>query len=153
MKGNISPKRAQKISCLALILSGFLGSAYVAAEQAMIGAEEYRTSCASCHGIDGKGHGFLADILMTMPADLTVIAKNSVAQYPNLKAGEYPFYRVFQIIDGRTLIKGHGERTMPVWGNRYAIEEDSHYGPMNTEKAVRGRILELVYYIQSIQER
>lgn len=119
---------------------------------AKIGADEYQTSCASCHGLDGKGHGPIASILMTKPADLTVIAKNSVAQYPNLKPGEYPFYRVFQIIDGRTQVKGHGDRTMPIWGSRYSMEAGMDYGPMTTEKAVRGRILELVYYIQSIQE-
>lgn len=148
MNGKTPPLK----SCaLALILCSPITLA--ATQEPPIGADEYRTSCAACHGLDGKGQGPIASILLKKPADLTQIAKNSVAQYPNLKGGEYPFYRVFQIIDGRTQVSGHGERTMPVWGSRYAMEIGFDYGPMATEKAIRGRILELVYYIQSIQER
>lgn len=138
---------------IVVVATLFLASKYVVADEQMIGAEEFRTSCASCHGTDGKGHGPLASILMTKPADLTVIAKNNAGHYPNTKAGEYPFYKVFQIIDGRTQVSGHGDRTMPVWGSRYSMEEGLKYGPMGGEQVIRGRILELVYYIQSIQER
>lgn len=136
----------------ALAATILLGSQAVVAEDHMIGAKEFRTSCASCHGVDGKGHGPMASILMTKPADLTVIAKNNAGQYPNTKAGEYPFYKVFQIIDGRTQVSGHGDRTMPVWGSRYSVEEGLKHGPMGGEQYIRARILELVYYIQSIQE-
>lgn len=153
MNGNQPPTPRLTLCSLTLLLCAAAGSGYAAEAEPQIGADEYRASCASCHGLDGKGDGPIASILMTKPADLTVIAKNSVAQYPYLKAGEYPFYRVFQIIDGRTLVSGHGERTMPVWGNRYALEIGLDYGPQGAEKAIRGRILELVYYIQSIQER
>ena len=122
------------------------------AEEELIGSDEFRISCTSCHGIGGKGNGPLANYLTVKPTDLTMLAKNNGGQYPNLKAGHYPFYRVFQIIDGRTLVSGHGDRAMPVWGNRYTIDEGIKSGPMGVEKAVRGRILELVYYIQMIQQ-
>jgi hypothetical protein len=43
---------------------------------------------------------------------------------------------------------------MPVWGDRYMAEAMTRLGPgpMN-EFIVRKRVLELVYYLQSIQER
>lgn len=152
MNVNLSLRQATKLCSLFFVLVTPLGSSNVAADEPKIGADEFRTSCASCHGTDGKGHGPLASILMTKPADLTVIAKNNAGQYPNIRIGEYPFFRVFQVIDGRTLVSGHGERAMPVWGSRYSIEEGLKHGPMGGEKMIRGRILELVYYIQSIQE-
>jgi len=60
--------------------------------------------------------------------------------------------RIFQTIDGRAVIAGHGERAMPVWGDRYKMENIKGYGSFGDEAAVRARILELVYYIQLIQQ-
>ena len=124
------------------------------AEEDTIGSDEYRISCMSCHGVGGKGDGTIAKFLTVQPSDLTQLAKNNGGQYPNLKAGAYPFLSVYQIIDGRTEIGVHGERAMPVWGNRYLADQPSGYSSFGGEyeKIVRGRILELVYYIQSIQQ-
>ena len=57
------------------------------------------------------------------------------------------------MIDGRTLVSGHGDRVMLVSGSCYKREEGDKYGPMGAEKVIRGRVLELVYYIQTIQEK
>ncbi len=128
----------------------------VAAEEETIGSDEYRVSCLSCHGVGGRGDGPLAQYLTVEPTDLTTLARNNGGQYPNLKAGAYPFLRVYQVIDGRADVALHGDRAMPVWGSRYlteqpiAVQEGSYAGAY--EKVVRGRILELVYYIQSIQQ-
>ena len=108
----------------------------VTAEEDLIGSDEFRNSCASCHGVGGRGDGDLAQFLTVKPTDLTTLAKNN--------DGVYPFLRVFQIIDGRTQVAGHGERAMPVWGDRYKLE--------NAEAYTRARILELVYYVQNIQQ-
>jgi len=116
----------------------------VVAEEELIGSDEFQISCAVCHGVDGRGNGNMAQFLNVKPADLTVLKKNS--------GGEYPFMRIFHTIDGRAVIAGHGERAMPVWGDRYKRETISGYGSFGDEGAVRGRILELVYYIQSIQQ-
>lgn len=136
-----------------LFISASLIISHAFAEDSPIGSDEYRASCASCHGVNGKGDGPVAEFLMPKPADLTVLAKNNHGLYPSLNTGSYPFQRVFQVIDGRTLVSGHGDRAMPVWGIRYKMEIDDKYGPMGAEKFIRGRILELVYYIQSIQEK
>ena len=100
------------------------------------------------------GDGPLAKFLTPKPTDLTAISRNSTALYPSRKAGEFPFLRVFQVIDGRAAIEVNGDRAMPVWGNRYLMDQPGtprgYAGEY--EKVVRGRILELVYYIQSIQQ-
>jgi mono/diheme cytochrome c family protein len=110
-------------------------------------ADEFRNSCASCHGVDGKGSGFLTTLFKGIdPGDLTQLAKNN--------GGIFPFNRVLAVIDGRVDVAAHGHRDMPVWGDRYMREYVSEYGPdRGGERWVRARVLELVYYIQSIQER
>ncbi len=129
-----------------------LASTQTTANEYQVGEEEFRISCVSCHGLDGKGHGPMTEFLKLQPSNLTLLAKNNGGQYPALKPGQFPFYQVFQMIDGRTLVSGHGDRDMPIWGNRYLIQEGEKYGPMGAEKVIRERILELVRYVQSLQE-
>jgi mono/diheme cytochrome c family protein len=106
------------------------------------GKQEYLTHCASCHGLQGKGNGPISMILTAAPADLTQLRKKN--------KGEFPFWRVYKIIDGRDIVRGHGARNMPVWGARFLTEEGGGY---LDEDRVIGRILGLVYYLQSIQEK
>lgn len=109
-------------------------------------AFEFLNSCASCHGEDGKGSGFLVRLFRGVnPGDLTQLAASN--------DGQFPFDQVFQVIDGRAEVAAHGERKMPVWGDRYWANAMSEYGPdeLNEQRA-RSRVLELVYYLQSIQE-
>ena len=65
--------------------------------------------------------------------------------------GEFPMLEVLMIIDGRTGIHGHGY-PMPVWGDRFMAEQDEDEGSHQLELIVRGRILSLAYFLQSIQE-
>jgi mono/diheme cytochrome c family protein len=109
-----------------------------------IGSDEYRIACLNCHGAEGKGDGPMADLLTKKPSDLTVLAKTN--------GGEYPFLDVYHIIDGRVTVPGHGEREMPIWGARYAEEDYERYGTaFGSEDVVRGRILQIVYFIQTLQ--
>ena len=154
MKESASTTRMLVIAVVTLALTLFFASSVAVAEEDIIGSDEYRISCLSCHGVGGRGDGPLAKFLTVKPTDLTALSKNNGGQYPNLRAGQYPFLRVYQVIDGRTDVGAHGDRAMPVWGNRYLAEQPrvvSAYGG-DYEKMVRGRILELVYYIQSIQQ-
>lgn len=110
-------------------------------------AEEFINSCASCHGEDGKGAGFLTRVFRGVnPGDLTQLTKNNTEKV-------FPFLDVFHVIDGRTQVSAHGDRKMPVWGDRYEVQAGDKYGPYGSEPVVRARVLELVYYIQSIQEK
>ena len=124
------------------------GAAYAqeGQERFMASADEFRNSCASCHGEDGRGAGFLTKIFRGVdPGDLTQLSKNN--------EGVFPLEQVFEVIDGRKEVAAHGERKMPVWGDRYMNQGMTRLGPgPEIEPLVRNRVLELVYYIQSIQE-
>lgn len=129
---------------LLLIFLLFFGITNVGAEEELVGSDEYRISCLSCHGTGGKGNGPMAKVLKVQPSDLTTIVKNN--------EGIFPLDKVFRIIDGRHGVTGHGERDMPIWGARYLSEDAARYGDFGGEDVVRLRILELVYYIQLIQQ-
>jgi mono/diheme cytochrome c family protein len=100
------------------------------------GPDLFRAYCASCHGVDGKGHGPVAPALKATVPDLTVISKNN--------GGVFPVARVRRIILGEGMIVSHGSREMPVWGPIFhQIEEDVDRGNVRVEN--------LVKYLQSIQ--
>ena len=138
--------KKSKLVVTALLAGTLFGSGMANAEEELIGSNEYRVSCASCHGIGAKGDGNMAKFLTVKPSDLTMLAKST-------GSGEYPFLKVFQVIDGRTEVSGHGDRAMPVWGDRYKLEAVKKYGSFGGETAARARVLELVYYLQSIQAK
>ena len=106
------------------------------------GKLEYQHYSASCHGPTGKGDGPMSDLWKKPPADLTQISKKN--------NGQYPFWRVYRVIDGREEVVSHGPRAMPVWGSRFLAQEG---GSALDEHAVLGRILALVYYVESLQEK
>lgn len=99
--------------------------------------------CAVCHGESAKGTGPLAPLLNVEVPDLTGLAKRN--------DGEFPMLKVIQIIDRRTGVRGHGG-PMPIWGDYFkaaAVERAGEYG---AELIVRGRILAIAQYLESIQE-
>ena len=55
----------------------FVFGKQVAAEVLDPGKAEYHSSCASCHGIDGKGNGPVSADLKVPPSDLTVLARKN----------------------------------------------------------------------------
>ena len=120
----------------------------LAADDLAAGRAEFQNSCLACHGESGKGDGPLSKFLTVKVADLTQLSKNN--------NGQYPFLKVFQTIDGRAVVKTHGDGPMPIWGDRYTVqsgaagaEPDKSY---TSEAFVRARVLELTYYIQSLQQ-
>jgi len=130
----------------ALLTVALIGvPAVTSAQQAPTGADEYRNSCAVCHGEDARGGGPLAKVLTVKPADLTQLAKRN--------DGVFPIEKVSETIDGRQQVGAHGTREMPVWGSRYEAEVGRRYGPYGSESAVKTRIHVLVRYLQSIQEK
>jgi mono/diheme cytochrome c family protein len=115
-----------------------------------VGRSEYLNSCALCHGQDGKGSGYVIDVLKTAPPDLTTIKKRN--------GGVFPVERIYDMIDGREIVKGHGDRDMPAWGNRYSqdrVKAAEYYFdvPYDMDMYIRGRILALVDYLNRIQRK
>lgn len=134
---------------LAVIAAALLSTAAMAQED--IGKEEFESRCAACHGMDARGTGgIIANLFRDTPKNLTLLAKEN--------GGAFPFSEVYQSIDGRREIAGHGSSQMPLWG-RYFEDKVRREGiqnptPMEEQesKLVQGRILSLVYYLQSVQE-
>ena len=129
-----------------LLLSNFValpifadGSVY---EASPIGLTEYQRSCAVCHGIDAKGKGIMADTLKKKPADLTNLSKRN--------GGHFPHQRVYQTIEGLDQLEAHGTREMPIWGKKYRDEARSKFD--DEYLYLRGRMFELIIYLQSVQE-
>jgi mono/diheme cytochrome c family protein len=113
-------------------------------EVAKAGRPLYEDNCMVCHGHAAKGDGPMVTFgLLTVPApDLTEISKQN--------DGKFPFWRIYRIIDGREPVKGHGAPDMPIWGDEFRYDLA---GSAMMQSQVRGRILALVYYLQSIQAK
>lgn len=107
------------------------------------GRAEYLAACAACHGENADGNGPIAQMLKTPVPGLRNLAADN--------EGKFPLLDTFMIVDGRTGVRAHGN-PMPVFGNRYKAEVGATLGDYGSEPAVRGRVLELVYYLQSIQD-
>ena len=103
------------------------------------GEEMFRTYCAVCHGVDGRGAGPAADALKKSPANLTQLAVHS--------NGKYPQERVAQAITGNAQIAAHGSPEMPVWGDLFKS--------LNAGSAdlVQLRIVNLTSYIKTLQAK
>jgi mono/diheme cytochrome c family protein len=128
------------------ILFGMGSSIGLAQEPDVIdaGKREFQRSCATCHGVDAKGDGPSASVLNVKPADLTQLSKNH--------GGVFLFWQTYDKIEGskEVVIRGHGTREMPIWGERFHFDKDASE---QYQMGVRGRLLSLVYYLQSIQEK
>ena len=105
------------------------------------GQTEFSNHCAACHGEDAKGHGPVADMFKTAVPDLTKLTQQ--------KNGSFPYYLVYETIDGRKIPRAHGTIEMPVFGDRYREERTDAEG----QRMVHARIFELIIYLQSLQEK
>jgi mono/diheme cytochrome c family protein len=105
-----------------------------------MGGVHFVRYCAACHGIGGRGDGPAAGALLTRPADLTRIAA---------RRGGFPEAEIARFIDGRTPIAAHGDREMPVWGERFVEDIPD---PGVAEAIVRTRLEMLLAYLESIQD-
>ena len=101
----------------------------------------YGIYCANCHGEAARGDGPLVTELKTRPSDLTLLSARN--------GGVFPFAEVYDTIDGRESVTGHGQREMPVWGFAFQeLDKDT-----SQEAEVAERIRQLVEYLESIQSR
>ncbi|SDI48470.1 c-type cytochrome [Aliiruegeria lutimaris] len=106
------------------------------------GEREYMIACAGCHGESAMGDGPLAALLNVPTPGLLELSKAN--------DGKFPFEELLTTIDGRDGVRAHGS-TMPIWGERFQSSATSQRGE-TADMVARGRILSLVYYLQSIQQ-
>lgn len=132
---------------LALLAGSAIGEQHEQTNPGFMAAKgriTYARYCANCHGTDGKGNGSVAKFLKIPPADLTAIEDEE---------GEFPHERLRQVIDGRTAVRGHGSREMPIWGDVFQSPLSESYataGETGEDRAQR-MIEELIFYIETIQ--
>ena len=107
------------------------------------GKQEYMVACAICHGETGMGDGPFAPLLSITTPNLTTLAQAN--------DGVFPFLDVLMIVDGRTGVRAHGDSAMPIWGERFAASA-ADAGLYGSELEVRGRLLALVTYLETIQQ-
>lgn len=98
----------------------------------------YRSYCASCHGMAGKGNGPATPALKVAPPDLTLLAKNN--------GGKFPDAKVMHILESGPDIPAHGSKEMPVWGPIFrSLGSNQSLGHV--------RQVNLTEYLKGIQEK
>lgn len=100
------------------------------------GMQMYKTYCASCHGLDGKGHGPAAEALKVAPANLTALRRSNDGKFPSAKLSH--------ILEGAD-VTAHGSSEMPVWGPIFRSLESS-------TALAKLRIANVIKYLESMQE-
>ena len=67
--------------------------------------------------------------------------------------GEFPAKKLTEIIDGRAIVGTHGQRDMPVWGDRYRVRTEANEPNSAIDRRARAQISALVEYLRRIQEK
>lgn len=109
----------------------------IKAPEGVSGPATFKSYCAQCHGVSGRGDGPAAKALKVPPADLTQIAKRN--------RGTFPALDVKNTITGDHEVAAHGSREMPMWGPVFRSVEN----PPVTEL----RVANLVKYLEQIQQK
>jgi mono/diheme cytochrome c family protein len=105
----------------------------------------YDGYCAACHGLEGRGGGWMSQFLVRQPPMLYTLSRQH--------GGRFPVELVRFVIDGRRQVQLHGPREMPIWGNVFQAEPGPLHGPLRPDPlVVEERIGRLVEYLKEIQE-
>jgi mono/diheme cytochrome c family protein len=103
----------------------------------------FQRYCASCHGAGADGKGSVAQFLKVRPADLTRLRE----KYD----GEFPKELLHQVIDGRKVVRTHGSRDMPIWGEVFQSTLVETTGDETGEERADRKIRELIYFLETVQ--
>lgn len=68
----------------------------------------FKSYCAPCHGVSGKGDGPAAAALTPKPADLSQFAKR--------RGGTFSAKDFEDKLNGNAMVPAHGSTDMPIWG-------------------------------------
>ncbi len=130
----------------AMALTLGTGQALAIDDELKVGQLIFQQQCAVCHGMTGEGDGLIAGLFKKKPRALSQLSKEN--------GGEYPFELVYRTLKATEADPAHGAPQMPVWGSYFMVEkalEDPSID--NTEAMIAiGRLLSVVYYIETLQE-
>lgn len=107
------------------------------------GRVTYRIYCQNCHGASGIGDGRIAELLKVPTADLTLLSANN--------GGKFPVEEAKRVLDGRSEVKGHGSREMPIWGEAFQTTLQPTFTELTDEERAVQKIEEVVLYLKTIQ--
>lgn len=128
---------------LGLIIAGCALAGAVQAQDADIGRSHYHTHCATCHGLEGRGNGPMAGVMMIKPVNLTELRAAN--------GGTFPLERVIKRIDGRDPLVSHGS-PMPVYGDFFeGVFDVPLKAPTGQPILTSQPVVDLVAYLQEIQ--
>ncbi len=108
------------------------------------GSKTFYRFCSICHGPKAKGNGMFSDHLVNVPPDLTKLSKTN--------NNTFPWMALYKAIDGSSIKPDHGTPEMPIWGNQFDLKTWGQSESDYSDVIVRGRIFEILVYLQSIQE-
>lgn len=132
-----------RATALAVVLLGVLPSQSFSQDDT--GEHDFRLYCSNCHGDSGRGDGPKTFGLSGPAPDLTRLSERN--------GGVFPRERLQAIIDGREILKNHGDREMPVWGLWFKMEaEEDLGGAEGDEGTVQRRITSLIDFLETLQE-
>ena len=104
------------------------------------GASVFRSNCAPCHGVEGRGEGPVAAALKQPVPDLTTLQRRYKGKFPNA------YVRSTIDFGAQETIPAHGTKKMPIWGPIFhEIEFDQDFGNVRLENVTR--------YIETIQQK
>ena len=112
------------------------------AQDTAVGEELFAQHCATCHGVDARGNGPMAPVLMLQPSDLT--------QLTNRAVGTFPISLLIAKLDGRDPLLSHGS-PMPVFGPFFEGKGVVMRGEEGLLIMTSQPIIDLVEYLESLQ--
>jgi len=119
-------------------------SGAASAQDADIGRSLYHTHCATCHGLEGRGDGPMAGVLLIKPVNLTELSAAN--------GGSFPLERIVKRIDGRDPLVSHGS-PMPVYGDYFEGVFDVPIKTPAGQPVLTSRpVVDLVTYLLEIQK-
>lgn len=102
----------------------------------------YEGLCASCHGVDARGEGPVAEVLSVSMPDLTRLSARN--------GGKFPLRWVEDSIRGPETLEIHGGPQMPLWGP--ALEGVFETLPhVNRQAFAANRIRRISRHLESLQ--
>jgi mono/diheme cytochrome c family protein len=107
------------------------------------GARLFVENCAVCHGAGLQGDGPMAELLVTVPPDLTRISERYDGTFP--RAG------MAWKIDGRDPILSHGG-DMPLFGFVFSEMSEVIRSPGGQTVLTSPEVIDLIAYLESVQE-
>ena len=104
------------------------------------GASIFRNYCATCHGLDGRGHGPVSKALKREVPDLTRLSQRNGSAFPTIHV------RTTIMFGTDSLLSAHGSKEMPIWGPIFhEIEFDQDLGNVRLENVTK--------YLEFIQRK